>query len=222
MPRLGGALPAADTLALDAAFDGMESTDAAEVVGSVPSAPAAVTPGIDPELAAAREAEAYERGRSEAQLENARVEAVCAALEAAAGELVERADREASAWRELVLGLAMSIAQRWVGRELSTEPEAFMAMLGQALERLPEPRAACVRLAPEDLARLDAERPDWRASLAAGRVLEVEADVALGATEFRIEGAEGCVDGRVQTLLEDLETAFAESLDAPLPGEGGR
>ncbi len=176
---------------------------------------------IEAEVAAAREAEAYERGRSEARLDADRLEAACSTLEAAAAELAARADREAIAWQELVLGLASAIARRWVGRELSTQPEAFLAMLDRAVERLPERGVAGVRLAPEDLARLDAERPDWRETLAAGRVLEIEADPQLATTEYRVEGAEGFVDGRTSVLLADLEAALSESLDPSGSREGG-
>jgi flagellar biosynthesis/type III secretory pathway protein FliH len=166
----------------------------------------------DAERIAAIEAEAYERGRSEARLEADRLEAVCSTLEAAAAELAERADREDVAWRELVLGLSMSIARRWIGRELKSEPEAFMAMLGRALERLPEPRVARLCLASETLARLDEQRPQWRDVLSSGRTLDIEADPGLDASEYRIEGSEGVVDGRVAVLLADLEAVLSDSL----------
>jgi flagellar biosynthesis/type III secretory pathway protein FliH len=212
LPRLGVLLSGGGTDALDADFSSVAHPEEPANFDAIETAESVMPVEADAERIAAIEAEAYARGRSESRLEADRLEAVCSTLEAAAAELVERADREDVAWRELVLGLSMSIARRWIGRELKSEPEAFMAMLGRALERLPEPRVARLCLASETLARLDEQRPQWRDVLSSGRTLDIEADPGLDASEYRIEGSEGVVDGRVAVLLADLEAVLSDSL----------
>lgn len=192
------------------------------VAADSPAAPpeaASEAPGIDPEEVEAREAEAYARGLAEGRAEAASVDAACAALDRAAERLSAAGAAALAANREGLIALAGAIARRWVGRELENSPDAFVALLEEAIARLPDDDRPRIRLAPADAERVaaaveeveGATAPRWR----------IVPDAAIAAGEFLVEGESTLIDGRAKAVLADLASHLADAVDAPHPDASG-
>jgi len=182
-------------------------------------APVAVE-GIGAEEIEAREAEAYARGLEDGRSESASIDRACAALDGAAERLGAMGAASFAANREGLIALAASIARRWVGRELEGAPDAFVALLDRAVDRLPEDAPPTIRLAPADAERVEAARVATAGDTTAAEIAarwQVEADPALAPGEFFVEGARASIDGRAKAVLSELEASLSTALEAPEP-----
>src|SRR5512133_3909694 len=190
--------------------------------GSLPAAPTA-----DELLAAAREragailseaAAEAERMRVEAgeQLRRARHEAVeaghaegMARAAAALARVAELRDANAAELDAVAVELALDIAQRLVGRELSTTPGAVIGVAERALRVAAGRGDVVLRVAPPDLPAVREASGALARSIERGALTLVE-DSTLAVGEVIVESVGGRVDARVAAQLD----AFRRALQA--------
>lgn len=107
-----------------------------------------------------------------------------------------------------VLDLAFAMARQVLKAEAVLRPEAMLPMLEAALSKLKGEEEPLVRVSPAVLALLDAERGRLLAALPGARRLALEPDPALKPGDFVVQGAQGVVDGRLDSQVK----VIAESI----------
>lgn len=142
----------------------------------------------------AAQREGYQEGRR----------AMAAAEVALRGEAV-RLRAEAG---ERLLRLAVALAERVLGEELRTHPEALLALVRRALGQVAFCRRAVVRLNPEDARLLVGAYPTLAEVVRGGAELSILEDCDLSRGYCLVETEGGRVDGSVPVLLASLEEAL--------------
>jgi flagellar biosynthesis/type III secretory pathway protein FliH len=129
------------------------------------------------------------------------------ALSAARGVLQQvREAREgwSRGLEENLVALATAVARHLVQRELRADPQAYQALVHEAVTSFPPDQAVRVRIHPEDLAMLaglgDGKVPGDEAHGGREARWISDADVAPGGCI--VEGPDRIVDGRVDRALE--------------------
>ena len=154
---------------------------------------------------------------AEAQTDAARLRAQAVADGREAGlaevtELVAGARAEsARARREAepeLRALAVKIAEKILGRELSLRPDAVADVAHEALRAAGEPEQLLIRAHPDDVAALERERPRLIERLREERVLIVRADAQVARGGCVLETPLGVVDARLTTQLQAIERAL--------------
>ena len=113
-----------------------------------------------------------------------------------------------------VVQLALTIAKRILGREVSLDPELMVALVRVALDRLGERAGVTVRLHPDDCAIATAPGHEW-----AGDVTVVS-DASVSRGGCRIESELGVVDASIAAQFAEIEQAIlAEETAAVLVPE---
>jgi flagellar assembly protein FliH len=138
----------------------------------------------------------------------AAVTEVAALLAAARAE----ANQERARAKEVAIVLARKMAEKIVGHAVDLDPAVMAEMAAQALRAAkPGREAVLLRVHPEDLASLQAERGPWlgESGLAAG--VRVVPDVSVGRYGCVVETAVGRLDARLETQLDALEAALRSS-----------
>lgn len=182
---------------------------------------------LDPEALAAAQAEGYaagreagyrdglEAGRRDAaaelqQADQARAEAVAAALaalEAATAEVAAQAATAHARLEDALAGAALDLATALLGRELELASDPGRDAIARALRLVDGPGAAIARLHPDDVATL-ADR-DALSELAVGRELTVVADPSVERGGCILDIGEGRVDARLSTAVERVREVLA-------------
>ncbi len=154
-----------------------------------------------------REARAEaERLRTQAQAEGReRGLAAVTALLASARTIALRAEKDA---QSDLSKLAVRIAEKILGRELSLKPDAIIDVVATALEHVGDPRAVEIRVSPEDLQALEGGRPRLIDRLKEARSIALRADSNVPRGGCVIETELGVVDARLSTQLEAIEQAL--------------
>ena len=156
---------------------------------------------------AAVRAEAERRGfedgfASGRQAALAEVSETVAAAQAYAESLRARATDQA------VL-LARRMAEKIVGRAVALEPAVMADIAAQALAASrASAGAVVVRVHPDDLAAIEAERPRWAARLDAAIGLRVVTDLSVGRAGCVVETPVGRLDARLSSQLDAFERAL--------------
>ena len=130
--------------------------------------------------------------------------------------------RDARAYENDLVQLALAVARKVVGREVAAAPEVVVDMLREGLARLEHPGALTIRMNPGDLERL----ADVSAQLFEGRVdsgrVRFEADAGVSPGGCYIESEAGDVDARVEQrfriVAEALEAEGRREADSRGPG----
>lgn len=154
------------------------------------------------------------RAAATGELAEARVEAATAGhadgLARAAAALARVAEVREAKLAELdavVLEVALDIARRVVGRELSGAPEAVVELARRALRAAAGSGDITLRIAPCDVGRLHAVDDALRAIVQRG-ALTIAEDPSLSQGEVVVESAGGRVDARVDAQLERFRRAL--------------
>jgi flagellar assembly protein FliH len=142
------------------------------------------------------------------------------ALIAAAGAL-EEAGRSVTAirrsylasHRQVVVDLALEIAQRVVGHEISTSPDALVGIIERSLALVEASDAPVVLLATADHEILGAGGAPQLQRLAEEGDLQFEADASLAPGDVRVRSGNMQVDGRLSELLRRVREELGELLD---------
>jgi flagellar assembly protein FliH len=126
------------------------------------------------------------------------------------GDLHRQACREVEA--DLVQ-LALAVARKIVGREVSLGPEAVTRIIRQALGRVEHAGRITIKLNPADLELLADIRPQLLSGLPeAGRAaFEADEGIARGGCLIETDGGE--VDARIERQFQVVEEAFRVELD---------
>lgn len=182
-----------------------------EVVDDV-TLPEPVLVGIDPDVAAQREADKFAEGlaqgieQGERQARDAmqqEVQAQCTVLANVTQEL-HALMQDSKAFYEPMKRLAMHLAEQIVKSELKTSTHAIEQLIQHCLNELDHPAQGLVvlELNPEDKARLQALSPD----LIQGMRLEAVQDLQLGSVRLFAN------DTVIEDLVEHRLEALAESM----------
>jgi type III secretion protein L len=104
--------------------------------------------------------------------------------------------------------LAARMAEKIVGRAIASDPHVMAEIAAQALSAArARSGALTLRVHPDDLATLEAERPELAARLGKAVELRLLADVAVAPHGCVVESASGRLDARLATQLAALERA---------------
>jgi flagellar biosynthesis/type III secretory pathway protein FliH len=138
--------------------------------------------------------ELIERAKEEARVIVAEAQALSEAqLEALPGQVVR---------------LSLAVAAQILRAELAMRSEAALPMVEAALTRLKGELEPRVRVAPDSLALLEAERGRLLAAAPGARQVRLEADPAMAQGDFQVHGALGWVDGRIDRQLSLVQEAI--------------
>ena len=160
---------------------------------------------------------AAERILRQAQEESERVRAQAAAEGrerglAAVTELLAAARAQASRSRQAAAPelrvLAVRIAEKILGRELSQRPEAVVDIVREALVAAGTARQVSIRCHPDDLAALERGRPRLLERATRAQLLQLRADPNLGRGSCIVETELATIDARLSTQLDAIERAL--------------
>ena len=156
------------------------------------------------ELAAARDEAARIMRKAEAE---GRERGLGAVTELLVGARAVAARARAGAEAELRT-LAVRIAEKILGRELTLDATAVVDVATTALRHAGEPRELVVRCATEDLEALERGKPRLVERCRAAQVVRFVADDRVSRGGCIIETELGVVDARLSTQLEAIERAL--------------
>jgi len=126
------------------------------------------------------------------------------------GELHRQTCRDVEA--DLVQ-LALAVARKIVGRDVSLGPDAVTRIIREALTRVEHAGRITIKLNPADLELLADIKPQLLSGLPeAGRAV-FEADEGIARGGCLIETDEGEVDARIERQFQVVEEAFRTELD---------
>jgi flagellar assembly protein FliH len=109
--------------------------------------------------------------------------------------------------------LALAVARKIVGREVSIGPEAVTRIIRQALDRVEHSGRIIIKLNPADLDLLADIKPKCLSGLPeAGRAaFEADASISRGGCLVETDGGE--VDARIEHQFKVVEEAFRAEFD---------
>lgn len=120
-----------------------------------------------------------------------------------------RMDRELGASKDTAITLARRMAEKIVGRAIDLSPELMSQIVAEALQTSRARSGKIIlRVHPEDLARIEAGRPQWAAALAASVDVRLQPDATVEHGGCMVDTPSGRVDARLQTQLDALERAL--------------
>lgn len=143
--------------------------------------------------------EGFEAGRQEGL---AQVAATLAAAQAAATLRLESA-------KDAALMLARRMAEKIVGRAIDLDPSILGSIVAQALAASRgRSGTLVVRVNPDDLPKIQAQRADWLARVETLADVRVIGDVEVDRHGCIVETPVGRLDARLDTQLDALERAL--------------
>ena len=148
----------------------------------------------------------------------AKAQALVAGAREQAADIVEEArsdrKRRLDEAQEAMVDLAVAAAMRLVHGHLALQPGAIVAMVAGGLRRLKDTDCA-VRVSPQDLPLLEAQRSTLERELGAG-LLRLQPDTGLAQGSYIAGSGQGTIDARLEQQAELMRTA----LTAALGGDG--
>lgn len=131
---------------------------------------------------------------------------------AQATEIIVRARQEASALlkqgEEEMVRLALTIAEKLIGRALETDPELVLYITAQAIESVRNQRELVLRVNPADAQLLRNSRKKLMDMLGRSKEIAVREDPEVERGGCVIETENGTVDAQLSTQLKMLESAL--------------
>lgn len=156
-------------------------------------------------------AQAREQGAAEAHTETATErERLAAELQAAYAELNAERERFMREAEPEMLKLSLAVAEKVIGREVSTHPEIVLDLIRRSLKRLKDKSELRVRVNPDDLQAVREARADLLAAVDGIEKLELADDRRVGRGGCVIESPNGAIDARISTQLHELERSIAQ------------
>ncbi len=104
--------------------------------------------------------------------------------------------------------LAVRIAEKLLGRELTLRPDAITDVVLQALCLAGDPREVLIRVHPDDLAALERGRPRLIERCRSARAVSWKGDEAVPRGGCVLDTELGFVDARLSTQLDAIERAL--------------
>ena len=159
--------------------------------------------------------EILESARSEAEsiLARAKEEGYAQGRDQGASELVETVARASHRLQQIegqlvpqIKDLALGIAKKILGRELSTRPEAVVELVREALaEKARQRREISLRVHPEDLQIIRENRAELLEVLSRAQEISIREDPDVARFGVIIETDAGTIDAQLETQLDALE-----------------
>lgn len=167
-------------------------------------------------LEAAREearAEAHAQGRADiaGHLEIAMQMAMQARVNRA--QLITEAEPD-------VVGVAVEVARKIIHSEVQSRPEIMLGLVSEALKRVTAQDGIRVRIHPDTIMLLGDTLRQVSASYA-NRGLEIVPDASIERIGLVVETRRGTVDGRLETQLERVSSAFSGLTGVTIDDGGG-
>jgi flagellar assembly protein FliH len=134
----------------------------------------------------------------------------CHKLLAELGELHRQACRDVE---DDLVQLALAVARKIVGREVSLGPEAVTRIIRQTLGRVEQAGRITIKLNPADLELLADIKPQLLSGLPEAGQAAFEADAGIGRGGCLIETDGGELDARIERQFQVVEEAFRAELD---------
>jgi len=161
-------------------------------------------------------AEAHERGAEEAhraaQEQHERLAAdVRSRLEALVDEITQEREQFFSRVEPEIATLAVSVAEKVVAQEISTQPEIVLNLVRNSMKRMKERESLRVRLNPDDLEMVRAARDDLIGAVDGVRGLDLVEDRRVGRGGCVVESRNGNLDARIKTQLAKMERVITEA-----------
>jgi type III secretion system HrpE/YscL family protein len=147
-----------------------------------------------------------ERLRHQAQTEG-RERGLMAVTELLVGARAAAARARDAAESELRV-LAVKIAEKILGRELSQRAEAVNDVVGKALAHAGDPRDVLVRVNPADLEAIERGKTRLVEKVRSARAVTFRGDETVSRGGCIVETELGVVDARLSTQLEAIERAL--------------
>lgn len=178
------------------------------VYGAAPE-PAGAADHSGEERALDVEKQAFEQGYKEGerigkQMGERMVEMAVKRYDRSVQQLAELQQSLVEAMEKQTVQLALSIARKIVQREVATDHELIGALVSIALKRVQGQSALCVRVCPQDFARLN-EDPR-----ALGPSIALKEDPSLERGDFILDTTQTHVDGRVASQIETIGRALLD------------
>ncbi len=156
-----------------------------------------------PALRAATE-EARRRMQSQLERQQAGLLQARQALFAAVEDLRRFQAEFARQAEEQLLGLSLDIARRVLMQEIQAERYRIEPIIREAMRQVPTIQGAVIHLNPTDFERCQAAGPPPDG-------VRIIPDAQVGPAECLVETAQGVVDCRVETHLEEIERALGSA-----------
>lgn len=181
-------------------------------------------------LQEARRCLAEQEAKVDAAREEARAEGHAQGLAEIAGHLeiamqmamqarVSRAQLIAEAEPDVV-GVAVEVARKIIHSEVQARPEIMHGLVSQALKRVTAQDGIRVRIHPDTIRLLGDTLRQVGASYA-NRGLEIVPDASIERIGLVVETRRGTVDGRLETQLERVSSAFSGLTGVTIDDGGG-
>ncbi len=160
------------------------------------------------------ERKGFEQGE-QAGLESSKqkLESLLAAGHQLLGELESLHRRTCRDAEADLVQLALAVARKIVGHEVSLGPEAVTRIIRQALGRVEHAGRITIKLNPADVELLADIKPQWLSSLPENARAAIEADEGVARGGCLIETGGGEVDARIERQFQVVEEAFRAELD---------
>ena len=104
-----------------------------------------------------------------------------------------------------LIRLAVRIAQKIIGEELRTNPEAIVSVARECLQSLGRERSLTLRVSPADVDLMRGRIGTLRETAGPHRSIEVVADRAVGPGGCIVESEYGVIDARLETQIRCME-----------------
>ena len=111
--------------------------------------------------------------------------------------------------------LTVAIAEKVIGQQLTLQPELVVEMARGHLKRIREREVVNIRVHPDDLPLLSAEKQALIHSVDGIHELHLTEDRRVGDGGMIIETAAGSLDGRIATKLSVVRKGLEDALGAP-------
>ena len=147
----------------------------------------------------------YTEGRAQADEEGARI----------VEEAIETLNRSRLAYpkavrenQEKLIGLALQVAEKIIGEEITARPDIVVKTLDFALTRVTDMESVTIRVNPEDLALVQSQEERYRDLLAQVKKLEFVSSPKIQRGGVFIETSSGTVDATIKTQLSVIAEVF--------------
>jgi len=131
-----------------------------------------------------------------------------ARLDTLAASLQEERERFFARMEPELVRLAMSIAEKIIGQELELRPEAVLDIIRAAMKRLRDREELRISVNPRDVERVKEAREDLISAVDGVKRIDIIEDRRVEAGGCVIESANGTLDARLRTQLDEVGSAL--------------
>jgi len=112
-----------------------------------------------------------------------------------------------------VVRLAVSIAEKVIGREVADHPEIVLDAIKRSMKRMQEKEFLRIRVNPDSLELVREHRDDLVAAVDGVQKLEIADDRRVDPGGCVIESRNGNIDARIGTQIREIERAISGALE---------